>query len=81
MNDVTIVGKGAGKVHFKLPEQVEGKSRHFMIRLEDPAECVYDFVEGDKHDSVQCQSNSGNLLSVSSIMTSSITMLDCYEVG
>jgi len=52
INDVTIAGTGDGKVYFKLPEQAEGKSRHFMIRLEEPAKCAYDFVEGGNNASV-----------------------------
>ena len=81
MNDVTIAGNGDGKVYFKLPEQAEGKSRHFMIRLEEPAKCAYDFVEGGSNASVMLQSSYGKLLSVDNSMASSITVFDCFEVA
>lgn len=81
VNDVNITGESDGrKVIFMLPEQAEGMSRHFMVRLDHPKQCAYDFIESN-NASVAIQSNFGKLLSVDESMTSSVTMLDCYEVA
>lgn len=48
VNDVNVIGESDGrKVTFMLPEQAEGMSRHFMVRLDHPKQCAYDFIESN----------------------------------